>query len=396
MSWPFNGAPQQRIADATQAMLAERTGLRTRTTGKRIGRGDALSHSAAWACLRLRADLISTMPVDVFRRINGVQVEVPKPPIFTTPGGSAEMLWEEWAYSTQFDLDSVGNTAGIILAVDGFGKPSVIELVRIDDVTFIGKGNRIHKVKIGRDEYDYSQIWHERQFTISGSPIGMSPIAHGAMTLNSYLSAQQFANEWFGNNTTPGGHLRNTAKKLKRAEALAVKDNFKASIAAGDVWVSGNDWEYNMLSAKGNESLMIEQQQFSVTDACRFLGVPADMIDAPSAGSSVTYANITQRNLQLLIMNIGPAIRRREAAFSQRLLAQPRYVKLNRAALLEMDLKSRYEGYKVGVDGRWLPPSRILELENMPPLTDAEKAEFAELFPNKSSTPAALPGGNQP
>lgn len=40
----------------------------------------ALRHSAIWACLRLRANLVSTMPVDLFRRVDGIQVEVPKPP----------------------------------------------------------------------------------------------------------------------------------------------------------------------------------------------------------------------------------------------------------------------------------------------------------------------------
>lgn len=40
----------------------------------------ALRHSAVWACLRLRANLVSTMPLDLYRRVNGVQIEVPKPP----------------------------------------------------------------------------------------------------------------------------------------------------------------------------------------------------------------------------------------------------------------------------------------------------------------------------
>lgn len=47
----------------------------------------AMRHSAVWACLRLRADLISTMPVDVFRRSGGVQVEVTKPSLLVTPDG---------------------------------------------------------------------------------------------------------------------------------------------------------------------------------------------------------------------------------------------------------------------------------------------------------------------
>lgn len=388
MTWPFAA----REVSSTD-LLAERTrGRLSSTLGKKVSRKEALNHSGAWASLRLRADLVSTMPVDVFKQVDGVQVEQKKPPVLVEPGGR-EVRWMEWMYSTQFDLDSAGNTCGLITALDGLGLPARIELFNIDDVTFVGKGSKITKVRVGREEYGYEKVWHEKQFTVSGIPVGLSPLAYAARTINSYLSAQEFAAAWFGNSTMPGGHLRNTAKTLKKGEAAAVKDNFKESVAAGDVWVSGKDWEYSMLSAKGSEAMFIEQQQFSITDATRFLGVPADLIDAAQSGSSITYANITQRNLQFLIMNLGPAIARREEAISYGLLPRPRYIKLNTGALLRMDQKGQLDAHKVAIDARIYPPSRALDLMNMAPLTDEEIAEFALLFPNKATQPVT-PGGN--
>jgi HK97 family phage portal protein len=371
------------------SMVAERTGRRL--IRKTVSRNEAMHHSAVWACLRLRADLISTMPLDVYRRINGVQVEQAKPPVLIVPGGK-RVDWIEWCYSTQLDLDSVGNTVGIITARDGLGLPAVIELADIDEVTFVGKGSKLTKIRVGKDVYDPEQIWHEKQFTKAGCPIGLSPIAHAAMSIRGYLSAQEFAAEWFDNSTVPGGHLKNTAKTLNRKQALKAKASFKAAVSSGDVWVSGNDWEYNMLAAKASESAFLEEKQFSVADVCRFLGVPADMIDATTGGSSITYANITQRNLQLLIMNLGPALTRRESAISRGLLPQPRYVKFNRGALLEMDLKSRYEAHGLAIEKRFLAPSEVREHENLPPFTDEQITEFAVLFPNKASTPAPPQG----
>lgn len=352
-----------------------------------------MTHSAVWAALRLRADLISSMPVDIFRRVDGVQVEVPKPSVFLEPGGPS-LRWKEFVYSTQVDLDSCGNTVGIVTVRDGSGLPSAIELVNIDDVTFKGKGPKLTEVRVGKTVYDNpaQQIWHEKQFTVSGMAIGLSPVAYAAKTINSYLSAQDFANDWFDNSTVPGGHLKNTAKTLNKKEAGDVKANFKASVESGDVWVSGKDWEYSMLSAKASESQFIESMQFSITDAARFLGVPGDVIDAAVQGQAITYANISQRNLQLLIMNLGPAIDRREEAWSYGLLPRPRYAKANTSALLRMDTKSRLEAHKVAIDSRIYPPSRALDLENMPPLTPAEVAEFAQLFPNRAPA-APAPGG---
>lgn len=382
----------RRSASASE-LVNERTGRRVGLGKASVSRDRAFRNSAVWGCLALRADLVSSSPVDIFRRVDGIQVEQTKPTVFIKPGGKA-WRWDEWVYATQWDLDSAGNTVGIILAIDGLGLPSLIEPVNIDDVTFIGKGSSIKKVRIGRTLYDYEQVWHETQYRMAGSPVGLSPIAYAARAINNHLSAQEFAEEWFGNSTVPGGHLKNTSKVLDKKQAARVKENFKATVQAGDVWVSGMDWEYSMLSAKASESQFLELMEATVVDVCRYLGVPGDMIDAPTKGSSITYANITQRNLQFLITKLGPAIQRRESAWSANLLPQPRYAKLNTNALLRMDLKTRYESYKVGVEARFLPPSRILDLENQPPLSPEEEAEFARLFPNKAPAPAVPTGGN--
>lgn len=385
MAWPFKGRDAQITA---KDLLGWRTAQRSGQLSYNMSRETALKSSAAWACLRLRADLLSMMPVDVFRRALGVQVEVPKPPVLVTPGGERVGI-VEWIYSTQFDLDSTGNTFGIIAARDGNNLPSRIDLVPVTDVVVqVRKG--VVSYRIAGEETPAEQVWHEKQFTTSGVPIGLSPLASAAATISGYLSAQQFAADWFSGSAVPQSMLRNTAKKVSPAESLVIKDRFKASIANGDVFVTGNDWDYQMISAKASEAMFLEERKFGIGDICRYFGVPGDMIDAESSTGSITYANVTQRNLQLLIMNIGPAINRRENAFSDLLLSKPRYVKLNTDALLRMDLASRYESYKVAIHERFLAPSEVRELENRGPFTQSQIDEFTALFPPKSDIPTKI------
>lgn len=388
MTWPFGS--RETALTATQ-LLAERTRLRF-GAGKSVSREKAYSHSAVWAALALRADLISSMPVDVFRRVGGVQVELPKPPVFVHPGGP-QLPMDEWLYDTQIDLDSCGNTFGIITARDGLGLPARIELVAADECTLFKRDGELW-LRVGGDVYAYGDVWHERQYTRSGLAVGLSPIAYAASTINPTLSALEFAADWFSNSATPSAHFRNTAKVLKPGEASKIKARFKESLSNGDPLVTGRDWEYSMLGAKASESGFLEQQQLSVTDIARFLRVPADAIDGQS-GSTMTYANITQKNLQLLIHNLGPAIQRRERALSTGLLPQPRYCKLNTAALLRMDYPAQLAAHKTAIDARIYPPSRALDSLNMAPLTPEEKAEFAELFPNKAPAPTPAPQGGQ-
>lgn len=358
---------------AIEQIIADRVGL-GRSGVANVSRPTAMRHSAVWAALRLRADLISTMPVDTFRKVDGVQVETPRPPVLVNPGGDSVGIIE-WLYSTQFDLDSCGNTFGLISARDGVGLPTRINLVPVEDVVVrVTKG--VTSYRIAGVDHEPRDVWHERQFTTSGSPVGLSPLAHSAASVAGYVSAQEFVRSWFAGGAVPSAHLKNSEKVLNRSEKDAVKAQFKQSVATGDVFVTGKDWEYSMLAAKASESGMIDSLRWGIGDAARFYGVPGDMIDAEVSSGSITYANVTQRNLQLLIMNIGPAITRREAALST-LLSRPRFVKLNTGALLRMDLKSRYEAHKVGTGGRpFIAPSEARAFENLPPFTPDQLAEL--------------------
>lgn len=351
----------------------------------------ALKHSAVWASVRLRADLISSMPIDVFRRLpgEGVDVEVTKPKMLVTPslhGDGQPMDIAEWMYSTQSDLDKLGNTFGGVGERDALGFPSQIEPLAADQVTVVVKKGRVDHYRIGRDKYQPAEIWHERQFTTSGSHVGLSPVAYAAASIAGALSAQQFAQDWFSNGAVPGAILKNTGKKLNPGESAQAKSLFLASVRVGEPFVTGSDWEYSMLQAKASESEFIREMEFSISDIARFFGVPGDMIDAPVSGSSVTYANVTQRNLQLLIMNLGPAVMRRERALT-RLTPNPRRVKLNTDAILRMDPQTRQDVFKVQIDSRTLAPSEARALDNRAPYTPDQLQEFATLFPSKAPAP---------
>lgn len=357
-----------------------------RLWGGAASANETLRIGAVWACLRLRSDLISTLPLDIYRTVEGRSVEVPKSPFFKNPASG--WLLNEWMYATQFDLDRFGNVFGLIAARDGVGRPSQIELTSTEDWTIVMSG------RTGSWEYQYrgrpvskAEVWHERQFVVPGLPFGLSPVSHGAWSAGHYLSAQQFALDWFASGASPSGTLRNRRKEVNTDEAAIIKQRFRAATSRRDVFVHGNDWEYSPAAGASSDAKFLDAMKTSVPDICRFYGVPADMIDAETSTNTITYANITQRNLQLLTINIGPAITRREARFTHDLVADPRFVKLNTDAMLRMDPKGKLEvigtGVKTGIythdEGR-----AFLDLE---PLTDAQIAKEHQI-----AGPKPVPG----
>lgn len=342
----------------------------------RITPETALRASAVWSALRLRANLVSTMPVDAYRKVDGVQVEVTKPPVLVSPDGVVDV--HEWLYMTQFDLDRSGNCFGVITEKNALGLPARIELVSLGDVAVQSLAGKI-SYNIGGTVYQPEQVWHERQYTVAGLAVGLSPVAYAAYSLGAFLSAQQFALDWFGNSAMPAVELKNTEKAISPDVAAEAKMRYQAAAEPGGVFAIGADWELKPIAAANNQAQYVEQQQFGIPDIARFFDVPADLIDGAVSGSSLTYANIGQRNLQFLIMSLGPAVTRRERALS-RLLPQPRFVKLNTDALLRMDPAARAQTIKTQLDSRVLTPTEARALDNRAPFTETDLAEFDRVY----------------
>ncbi|MBM0257375.1 phage portal protein [Micromonospora sp. 4G55] len=214
----------------------------------------ALRNSAVWACLRLRADLMSTFPCDTYRKVNlngtTVRVEVPKPLVLVEPGGEH---WDyvDWMWASQFDQDRCGNSVGLITERYGNNLPARIDLQPTSACTVIHrKGESQPRYRIDGTEYTADKVWHERQFPVAGTPVGLSPVAYAAWTLSENLTMQDFARQWFSNSAVPRGRLRNTQKKLEPKEARIIKNRHKASLQHGDLFVHGVDWEYNLMQAE--------------------------------------------------------------------------------------------------------------------------------------------------
>lgn len=357
-------------------------GYGTRGTRSRawVNRSTAMRHSAVWASVRVRADLISSMPVDVYRKTSFGNVLVPTPPILRDPSGS-QIDITEWLYNTQVDLDTVGNTFGIITERDGQNLPKRIDLVPREEVTVRVRDGEVSYL-IGGESFTRSEIWHERQYTMSGLAVGLSPIAHAALSIQQSQSAQEFAANWFAGGAIPAATLKHEQQKVDPADADAVKARFRLAVENNDIFVVGKDWDYKIIEAQGNQASFLETSKATDIDIARFMGVPADVIDAERSGSAITYANVVQAHLRLLIINIGAPVTRREKALS-RLVPTPRFVKLNSDALLRMDPETASKVLGQKIRDRMLAPSEARELDDRPPFTDEQLAEFQTLFPRE-------------
>jgi HK97 family phage portal protein len=306
-------------------------------------------------------------------------------PILINPDGNRVSL-EEWLYSGQVELDRSGNNIGLIKGTDSKGYPTRITLQPTSVCSVIvNNDNELTGYRIRGKTYSIDQVWHEKQYTVAGLHVGLSPVAYAAYQIGEYQSVIEFASNWFGNSAVPRVSLKNTEHKIGSKDIALASETWRASMALGEPFITGSDWELKFLNAEQKAADWIEEQRFSIVELARFFGVPAAMIDGTVSGQSVTYTSQITKNLDFLTLHLGPAITRRERALSN-LLPRPRFVKFNTDALLRLDPKTRSEMIDTQLRNHSMTVTEARALENRPPLDDAQMAEVMEHFPPKAST----------
>lgn len=340
----------------------------------------ALKNSVWWAGLRLRANIMSTLPVDVVRAgADGVLSKVQNPgSMFVTPYPGQDI--SEFLYDVQIDLDSYGNAVGIPLERNALGFPAVVELVNKANIVASMNGGRVVQWRLNGKYYSPKDVWHQRQYTMSGCDLGLSALANAARYLNIYASAQDYAADWFAYGATPRGVLKNTVRdKIPTEVRRDAKDQFREATAGGDIFVTGTEWEWTPAATDAASSGFLDQQTASAQDICRYIDVPADMIDIGTATGNITYANITQRNLQFLITALGPSLVRTERYWSTKAMPEQWQLKINSDALLRMDPVTRNDLILKQVAGKTMTTTEARRLDNRAPLTAEQLAEMGTM-----------------
>ena len=354
----------------------------------------ARKSSAKWAAIRLRADLVSTMPLQVKRRNPDDSVSLVSTPNLQLDRIGGPTPLEEWLYSSQADLDETGNAIGVIEERDPFsGRPTWIRLVASKTVNLRSRDGQV-TYHVGNKQYDPIDIWHEKQYTIPGLPVGLSPLTYAAMSLGQNLSALQFGLEYFQTAGLPTVQLKNNEVILKPEQAETVKERYENTMRERGVLVTGKDWDINIQAINANESQFLETLNASNQDIARYFGVPGDVIDVNPTGSSITYANITQKFLALLVLHMQPALVRRERKFSRDLLPNKVFAKFDTNEVLRLDPTSDASLQANLVNAKILTSDEARAHYELPPLTVEQTAQIHDLL--GKAPVAASPSSNKP
>lgn len=353
----------------------------------------ALSLSSVFAANRLLAQSISTLPLKAYRRGGEGRL-----PMDTLPQLFAQLVTDgqlvPWLHRCVTSLGLRGNAFGLVISRDGFGYPTAIEWLDPSVVCADDRPGKTGWLWNGR-EVPRGDIVHIPLFAMPGQRVGLSPIASFAQTLGIGLQAQTYASDWFAAGGFPPGTFRNEEKAVSQEEAEIIKSRVVNAIRTHTPLVHGSDWKYDPISVPPEEAQFVETMKMTTNQIAAVYGIPPEMIGGES-GSSMTYANVEQQQINFVMFTLRPWLVVLEHAFSS-LLPDRQYVKFNSDALIRADLKTRWEVNQIRLNTGAANVDEIRVQEDEPPLPNGQGQSYNAITGTTTPSnpaPADQPGGN--
>jgi len=304
------------------------------------------------------------MPLDTFRYGGGIEAKVDNPALVNNP--SLNDSRRDFLFQTVTSLALEGN-AFWYKNYDARGQvndltiiPASAVNIRLDGPTGL-TGNKVYDYQ-GRT-FTSTEIEHLRLFTEPGILKGISPVQACWQDVHSALELRNFASTWFSNAGVPTGVLK-TTKPLSKDDAAEVTANWHAKQATRQIAVLAAGFDYSVIAPTAADVMYTQQLNQSVQNIARMFGIPARLLLTGVDGTSDTYSNLTDEN-QIFYRHTIMAYTDAISDAMSNCLPRATRVQFNFEGLFKADIASRYDYYKVGIDGGWLTADEIRVKENL-------------------------------
>jgi HK97 family phage portal protein len=341
----------------------------------------AMRTGAVWGCVNKIAWMMAVMRPQPYKGqpgMAGASVKSQVPPMLVAPASDAGMV--AFTYMSWVSLLLRGNVYGLILGRDKLGYPAQIELQHPDQVKVRKRQDGSYEYKLRNELLDPAELWHRAIFRMPGSRVGMSAIQYAARTTRTAQAAEHFGLDFFETGAHPSGILTNkNANKISQEQAQKVKDTFLAATrGTREPVVMGGGWDYSQIQVSPQDSQFLQLIDASKNTIAEFFLMKPQMMGWGTSGSSLTYQNIEQAQLDFLTYPMTPFLLQWEEWLGE-WLVRGQWVKLDTSPLLRTDFLSRMRGYHMMVGSRTWTQDEIRGMEDYPPLTPEQRAEVDAL-----------------
>jgi len=362
----------------------ESVGLGVSTAaGMTVGPDTALRVSAVYACIRLIAESIATLPLHVFERVGKDKQLASDHPLSYLVHDSPEKRYTScvWRETQQSHVLLGGN--GYARIERSRGQVSAIYPLNPNYVTPRTESKTVVYDIQERGTLEAgvsaSDILHIPGMGWDGL-VGYSPIYLAREAIGLALATQEYGSRLFSNGSRPSGvikmagHLKDDNARTRLRQSW--EEIHRGSSNSGRVAILEDGAEFAPIAIPPEDAQFLETRKFQVAEIARIFRVPPHMIGDVERTTS-WGSGIEQQSIGFFRDTLRPWVVRWEQELNRKLFSERErgryFCEFNVDGMQRGDLKSRYEAYSIARQWGWMSVNDIRRLENMNAVEDGDE-----------------------
>ena len=341
------------------------------SSGKSVNEKTALQTTAVYACVRILAETIASLPLHTYRYSPSGKEKAENHPLYyllhSEP--NPEMTSFVFRETLMGHLLLWGNAYAQIIRN---GRGAVIALYPL-----LPNKMLVNRTDQGILYYQYEKdgqtnflknrdVLHIPGLGFDGL-IGYSPIAMAKNAIGMAIATEEYGAKLFANGANPGGVLEHPGVVKDPAR---VRDSWNAvyqgSSNAHRVAVLEEGMKFQSIGIPPEQAQFLETRKFQIEEICRIFRVPPHLV---ASLDRATFSNIEHQSISFIDNTIIPWVSRIEQSMQRALFSEAEkrtlFVKFNLNGRLRGDAAARAAFYQTMRQNGVMSANEIRELEEM-------------------------------
>jgi HK97 family phage portal protein len=359
-------SPKNRLYGSTYSFFFGGT-----ASGKTVNERTAMQTTAVYACVRILAETIASLPLNVYRSTdNGKEKAIDHQLYYLLHDEpNPEMTSFVFRETLMSHLLLWGNAYAQIIR-DGRGRILALYPLLPDRMT-------VDRTTDGQLYFEYRKdtgyvilrpedILHIPGLGFDGL-VGYSPIAMAKNAIGMAIATEEYGGKFFANGASPGGVLEHPGV-VKDPARIRESWNavYQGSGNAHRIAVLEEGMKFQSIGIPPEQAQFLETRKFQTEEICRIFRVPPHLV---ANLDKATFSNIEHQSISFVVHTIRPWLVRLEQGMNKALLRPSEkgqyFVGFVVDGLLRGDYASRMQGYAIGIQNGFLSPNDVRTLENM-------------------------------
>jgi len=359
-------SPKNRLYGSTYSFFFGGT-----ASGKTVNERTAMQTTAVYACVRILAETIASLPLNVYQFTdNGKEKAIDHQLYYLLHDEpNPEMTSFVFRETLMSHLLLWGNAYAQIIR-DGRGRilalyPLLPDRMTVDRTT---EGQLYFEY---RKDTGYVILRPEDILHIPGlgfdGLVGYSPIAMAKNAIGMAIATEEYGGKFFANGASPGGVLEHPGVVKDPARIRESWNTvYQGSGNAHRIAVLEEGMKFQPIGIPPEQAQFLETRKFQTEEICRIFRVPPHLV---ANLDKATFSNIEHQSISFVVHTIRPWLVRLEQGMNKALLTPSEkgqyFVGFVVDGLLRGDYASRMQGYAIGIQNGFLSPNDVRTLENM-------------------------------